>query len=67
MLGEETCLPQRSERFFRASWSIPAHKQMGYGLKRITEGCSCLTRRGGGNVPRGVLKQAIAKDHTFLK
>lgn len=31
----------------------------------ITEGCSHLTR--GERAPRGVEKQTIAEDHTFLK
>lgn len=68
MLGEETCLLQDSEWFFRGSWYvyITAHKQMGYELNCITEGCSCLTR-GGKNAPHGVLWQAISEDHTFLK
>lgn len=67
MLGEETCLLQDSEWFFRGSWYvyITAHKQMGYELNCITEECSCLTS-GGKIAPRGVLKQTIVRrPHLF--
>lgn len=67
MLGEETCLLQDSEWFFRGSWYvyITAHKQMGYELNCITEGCSCLTRGGKKCPPWSFVAGDIRRPHLF--
>lgn len=67
MLGEETCLLQDSEWFFRGSWCvyITAHKQMGYELNCITEGCSCLTRGGKICPPWSFEAGDIRRPHLF--
>lgn len=72
MLREGTCLLQASEWLFRGSWYvyITAHKQMGWELSCITDGCSCLDEKGGEIEeiipPVEFLKQELS-DHTFLK